>query len=199
MRAGTDFPGERQHEEGGHPPAGFDLPFRNVRFALLVGFGSLLLAMALTGGDALIVLRQVRREDDVIRRQFLFRNHTLNEVRSDLYLSGTWVRDYLLEPEPARAESFRSSLEDVRGRMQSALNAYGREVNVEERPQYAALTGELSRYWDVLGPIMRWDAAERPRPRIHVSAGRCFPPARRHAGHRGPHRGHQRTAVERRQ
>ena len=62
--------------------------FRNARFVLIAGFGSLLLVMALTGGDALLVLRQVRREDDGIRRQFLFRNHTLNEIRSDLYLSG---------------------------------------------------------------------------------------------------------------
>src|ERR1700683_4281730 len=104
------------------PPA--DRPFRNARFALTIGFGSLLLIMALTGGDALLVLRQVRREDDAIRRQFLFRNHTLNEVRSELYLSGTYVRDYLLEPEPERADAFRSSLEDVRKRMQAALDAY---------------------------------------------------------------------------
>lgn len=138
-----------------------DRPLWNARLALTAGFGSLLLIMALTGGDALLVLRQVRREDDGIRRQFLFRNHTLNEVRSDLYLSGTWVRDYLLEPEPARADAFRSSLEDVRKRMQSALDAYGREVTVAERPQYAALTTELSGYWDILGPIMTWNTEER--------------------------------------
>jgi signal transduction histidine kinase len=138
-----------------------DHRFWNARFALIAGFGSLLLIMALTGGDALFVLRQVRREDDSIRRQFLFRNHTLNEIRSDLYLSGTWVRDYLLEPEPSRADAFRSSLEDVRRRMQSALDGYGRQVNSEERPAYSALTTELSRYWDVLRPIMRWTADER--------------------------------------
>src|SRR5580658_50640 len=103
--------------------------FWNARFALITGFGSLLLVMALTGGDALLVLRQVRREDDGIRRQFLFRNHVLNEIRSDLYLSGTYVRDYLLEPEPAGAEAFRSSLEDVRKRMQSTLDGLKRQLS----------------------------------------------------------------------
>src|SRR5580692_7051844 len=121
-----------------------EIPFWNARFALVIGFGSLLLAMALTGGDALLVLRQVRREDDAIRRQFLFRDHTLNEVRSNLYLSGTWVRDYLLEPEPARAETFRSNLEDVRKRMESAIDDYGRQLNADERPEYGALTTELA-------------------------------------------------------
>ena len=143
------------------PNRGADHRFWNARFALIAGFGSLLLIMALTGGDALLVLRQVRREDDGIRRQFLFRNHTLNEVRSELYLSGTYVRDYLLEPEPAHAKAFRASLEDVRRRMQSALDAYGRQLNAEERPPYAALTTELSRYWDVLGPSLNWSAEER--------------------------------------
>jgi signal transduction histidine kinase len=137
------------------------LMFRNARFVLITGFGSLLLIMALTGGDALLVLRQVRREDDGIRRQFLFRNHTLNEVRSDLYLSGTYVRDYLLEPEPARAETFRLNLEDVRKRMESALDDYGRQLNADERPQYSALTTELAGYWDILVPIMKWTAGER--------------------------------------
>jgi len=137
------------------------VPFWNARVALFAGFGSLLLAMTLAGGDALLVLRQVRREDDSIRRQFLFRNRALNEVRSELYLSGTYVRDYLLEPEPARAESFRASLQEVRRQMQTALDAYGRQINPDERSQYLALSTELSRYWSVLGPIMKWNAQER--------------------------------------
>jgi len=142
-------------------PSGKDRRFWNARTALIAGFGSMLLLMAVTGGDALLVLRQVRQEDSAIRQQFLFRNHTLNEVRSDLYLSGTWVRDYLLEPEPARADAFRSSLEDVRGRMQDALDEYGRQITGEERPAYSALAIELARYWDVLRPVMHWNAEER--------------------------------------
>ena len=68
------------------------------RFTLALGFGGLLMIMALAGIDASRVLRQIRRDDDQIRRQFLSRNHVLNDIRSDLYLSGTYVRDYLLEP-----------------------------------------------------------------------------------------------------
>jgi len=139
----------------------FERPLWNTRVAVLTGFGGLLLTMTLAGGDALRVLRQVQREDDQIRRQFLFRNHVLNDVRSELYLSGTYVRDYLLEPEPVRAETFRASLEDVHNQMESALEAYGRQLNSEERAQYSALTTELSSYWGVLGPILRWNASER--------------------------------------
>lgn len=141
--------------------AGLDRRLWNTRAALIIGFGGLLATMALAGGDALRVLQQVRQEDDQIRRQFLFRNHLLNDMRSELYLSGTYVRDYLLEPEPVRAETFRASLEDVHNQMESALEAYGRQLNSEERTQYSALITELSRYWGVLGPILRWSASER--------------------------------------
>ena len=73
------------------------------RLALAAGFGGLLAITALGGADALRVLHQIRRDDDQIRKQFLFRNHVLNDIRSELYLSGTYVRDYLLDPEPGRA------------------------------------------------------------------------------------------------
>src|SRR5215471_2435822 len=68
------------------------------RLALLVGFGSLLAIIGASGIDALRVLRQYRQEEDLIRRQFLFRNRVLNNIRSEVYLSGTYLRDYLLDP-----------------------------------------------------------------------------------------------------
>src|ERR1700694_1382695 len=131
------------------------------RLTLAVGFGGLLGILALAGIDALRVLQQIRRDDDQIRRQFLFRNHVLNDIRSELYLSGTYVRDYLLEPEPARASTFRTSLQEVRGEMESALASYAKQVEAEERQHYAALRTELSQYWHTLDPILKWDAAER--------------------------------------
>ena len=117
--------------------------------------------MALAGIDGLRVLQQIRREDDRIRRDFLFRNHVLNDVRSQLYLSGTYVRDYLLEPEPERAETFRASLAQVRKEMESALNSYHSALREEEQTAYAKLTGELSQYWRLLDPVLYWGAAER--------------------------------------
>src|SRR5580658_10623603 len=96
------------------------LPF-NSRLALVAGFGSILVIMTLAGLDALRVLQDVRRSDDNIRRQFLFQNHVLNDIRSRVYLSGTYVRDYLLEPDTARADTFRISLKQLREQMNSAL------------------------------------------------------------------------------
>ena len=117
----------------------------STRFALGVGFGGLLAIMALAGLDGIRALRQIRRDDDQIRRQFLSRNHALNEIRSSLYLSGTYVRDYLLEPEPDRAEAYRVSLEEVRREMESAIELYGRQLEFEQTKDYSELRTEVSK------------------------------------------------------
>jgi len=145
------------------------------RFTLALGFGGLLVIMALAGIDALRVLRQIRRDDDQIRRQFLSRNHVLNDIRSDLYLSGTYVRDYLLEPEPQRAGTFRASLQEVRHGMDSALLSYDNQVEPAEKQHYTALKTELSQYWKTLDPILGWDSAERRRRGYTFLRDEVFP------------------------
>jgi signal transduction histidine kinase len=118
--------------------------------------------MALAGADALRVLQQYRRSDTQIRSHYLAQNHLLNDIRSNLYLSGTYVRDYLLEPDPVRAEAFRASLEDVRKLMDTALEAYGRQTNPADA-HYSDLRRELTDYWAILAPIFHWNADERQR------------------------------------
>ncbi len=117
--------------------------------------------VALSGVDALRVMRQIRQQDDQIRTQFLSRNHVLNDIRSQLYLSGTYVRDYLLDPEQERAETYRTSLEGVRAEMESALASYGRQVESGEQAPYLALRDELANYWKTIDPILKWSTEER--------------------------------------
>src|SRR5580658_8193642 len=88
--------------------------FRSSRMALAIGFGGLIAIMTLAGLDALRSLQQFRRSDDQIRRHYLSQNHALNDIRSDVYVSGTYVRDYLLEPDAKSAEVYRKGLQDVR-------------------------------------------------------------------------------------
>ncbi len=133
------------------------------RIALLVGFGGLLSIMALAGIDALHVLRQFREGDEQIRQRYLSQNHALNDIRSDVYVSGTYVRDYLLEPDPESAEAYRTGLEDVQKHMEAALESYGRQASQEEAQQHTALRAELTDYWATLAPVFKWDPGQRHR------------------------------------
>jgi hypothetical protein len=129
--------------------------------------------MGLAGIDALRVLQQFRRSDDQIRRRYLSENHVLSDIRSDVYVSGTYVRDYLLEPEPLRADTYRTNLEQVRKHMQAALDSYGRQIVPAEAQHYIALRAELADYWTILGPIFQWDAAERRRSGYSLKTSRA--------------------------
>ena len=138
-----------------------DSVFFRSRIALAFGFGGLLAIMALAGIDTLRVFQHFRRSDDLIRRRYLSENHALNDIRSDVYVSGTYVRDYLLEPEPQRADVYRANLEQVRKHMEAALDVYHRQAAPAEVQHYTALRAELTDYWAILGPILNWDTAQR--------------------------------------
>jgi signal transduction histidine kinase len=117
--------------------------------------------MAYAGIDAVRVLRSIQRRNDEIRGEFLVRNRLLNQIRSDLYLSGTYMRDYLLEPEASKADAHKASLDKNRSEMEKALADYARRLSPSEVATYGVLTRELRDYWRVLEPALGWDTAER--------------------------------------
>jgi signal transduction histidine kinase len=131
------------------------------RFILFAGFGGLLLLMAFAGVDSVVTIRQIQNSNDSNREEFLWRTRLLEKIRSDVYLSGTYVRDYLLEPEPHKAESHRSSLLERRADIDRALGKYRQLLHPEEIAPLEGLTRELGAYWKVLDPVFQWNAAQR--------------------------------------
>ena len=131
------------------------------RLMLTIGFGGLLLLMTFAGLDSIQRLRQIQGSNDNIRESFLARTRLLEQIRSNLYLSGTYVRDYLLEPESSKAEAHRASLLKTRDDMQAALQKYQGLLNEEESTPFRILTRELGSYWKVLEPVFAWNANER--------------------------------------
>lgn len=131
------------------------------RAVLLAGFGGLLALMGFAGIDAVGILRIIQGRDDAIRHNFLARNDALEQIRSDLYLSGTYVRDYLLDPDPAAAERHRASLQQTKIRMTKAIVAYQQLLPAPEAPAFSNLRLELDQYWNALDPILRWVPRQR--------------------------------------
>jgi hypothetical protein len=71
------------------------------RAVLFAGFGALLILMAIICIDSLHTLEEFQTADTQIRQDFLYREHTLDQVRAGLYESGNIVRDYILiESDP---------------------------------------------------------------------------------------------------
>src|ERR1043165_4270709 len=112
----------------------------NSRLALMAGFGGLLFLMAFAGFDGIQALQQIQTSNDTIREEFLLRTRVLERIRADVYVSGTYVRDYLLEPESGKAEGHRYSLLETRKDMDAALDHYKQLVNTQETRPFQVLT-----------------------------------------------------------
>jgi signal transduction histidine kinase len=127
---------------------------------LLASFGTLLGLMLFAGIDSLRALRQVQQRNIQIRQTFLLRNRALEEIRSSFYRSGTFARDYLLERDAARAETYRAGLQNVRAEMDAALQRYSRSLDTNQGP-FQSLEAQIAGYWQALDPIFHWNAHEK--------------------------------------
>jgi hypothetical protein len=136
-------------------------PVMSSRLVLVAGFGGLLLLVVFAGFDGLQALQQIQASDNNIREDFLLRTRLLERIRADVYVSGTYVRDYLLEPESGKAEGHRYSLRETRGDMDAALRQYSALLNAQEAKPFQVLTQELAAYWTVLEPVFQWTTGQR--------------------------------------
>jgi signal transduction histidine kinase len=128
---------------------------------LMAGFGGLLLLMAFAGLDGMQALRDIQRSNDEMREDFLRRTRLLERIRADVFVSGTYVRDYLLEPEAGKAEGHRSSLLECRQDMDAALSEYRSRLSAREAKPFQVLTNELADYWKLLEPVFQWSGEQR--------------------------------------
>jgi signal transduction histidine kinase len=130
---------------------------------LLIGFGGLLLLLAFSGFNALSILRHIQASNESIRQDYVNREGILEELRSDLYLSGTYVRDLLLEPDPNRADIHRAELNSARTRVESMVAAYQAVLQGKERTPFERFKREVTTYFDSLQPTLEWSPDQRRR------------------------------------
>jgi signal transduction histidine kinase len=131
------------------------------RRVLAAGFGFLLTLLALSGFNAIRVLNQLESHNESIVEDFAGRVQHLDEIRSTIYLSGTYIRDYLLQPDVELAEPNRVALRDAASRIQALLGEHSRQRTPDEEALYASLDREIRDYWRVLEPALSWDARQR--------------------------------------
>jgi signal transduction histidine kinase len=147
----------------------------NSRLVLTAGFGGLLLLMAFGGFDGMQALRQIQTSNDLIREDFLTRTRLLERIRADVYVTGTYVRDYLLEPEAGKAEGHRDSLLESRMDMDQAMAKYRSMLTPQEAGPFQILTGELAEYWKLLEPVLSWGPEQRRKAGYLFLRDEVFP------------------------
>ena len=151
------------------------IPTTDSRLVLLAGFGGLLILMTFAGVDGIQALQQIQTSNDRIRDEFLLRTQVLDRLRSDLYLSGTDVRDYLLEPQAGKADGHRYTLVETRRDMDAALQQYLQLLSRSEAQPFRVLTEQLAAYWRILEPTFEWTAEQRQRAGYAFLRDEVFP------------------------
>jgi signal transduction histidine kinase len=132
---------------------------------LSLGFGGLLICIVAAGAGTLVALQRVRSSEAQLRKAFLERLGALDQIRAQIYLSGTYVRDFLLSPDADAAQAQAAHLTALERENRNALDAYGRELEPEERAPFLTLRSEIDAYWGVLDATARWSPQERRRRR----------------------------------
>src|SRR5260370_11605676 len=108
---------------------------------LLAGWGGLVVILSLAAADALFAFREIRIESARIRRSFLARHHALDEIRSGIFLSGTFVRDYLLAPSQIIADTQWVELQNLQAQTDAAIRTYSGALAAGELAPLRSVTG----------------------------------------------------------
>ena len=128
-----------------------------------LALGALLLLVAAA------VLESSRRAQDIFARldEVNSRYHEvegkLRRLRSDVNLSGIYVRDYLLDPDRERAPHYRQRIVDYRRQNRAAFDELRQLAGMDaaSTQQLTTLGTRLDEYWQKLDPLFDWTQAEK--------------------------------------
>ena len=122
-----------------------------------------MILIALAGLVGISVVSKIESRNDRIRTDYVSRNRILQMLRSDIYLSGTYVRDLLLEPNPVVADMRRKELGRTQKRVYASEAEYQRILLPEEKLSFAQFDTELRAYFESLAPALEWNAEQRKK------------------------------------
>jgi signal transduction histidine kinase len=138
-----------------------DSSYRQTRIFLFAGFGGLLLLMSILGLSAISSIRRIELQEEKIRKEYLVRDRALENLRSNTYLSGTFIRDFVLAGDDRRAARSKAQFLDKERVIQAELESYRNLIPPQTRGPFLQFRGELLLWLSDLRPVLEWDAATR--------------------------------------
>ena len=124
-----------------------------------LGLGSLVVLIAVS------MLASSRKAQDIYAQLDQLNNHhrrveeNLRRLRSDVNLSGIFVRDYLLDVARERAPEYRDQIAEFRRTNMATLA--GLKPLIKRDDQIASLQAKLDEYWETFDPLFDWTVSEK--------------------------------------
>jgi signal transduction histidine kinase len=124
-----------------------------------LGLGSLVILIAVS------MLASARTAQDIYAQLDALNNHhrrveeNLRRLRSDVNLSGIFVRDYLLDVARERAPEYREQIATFRRMTLGTLAELKTLIQHDE--QISSLEAKLEEYWQAFEPLFDWTTSEK--------------------------------------
>jgi signal transduction histidine kinase len=134
---------------------------RQTRLLLFAGFGGLLLLMPILGVSAITALYRIELREAKIRQEYLVRDRALEGLRANIYVAGTYVRDFLLAGNDRVAAASVAQFAGKRREIESQVNHYQILVTEQSREPFQQLQKDLGAWFEILGPALEWDSEAR--------------------------------------
>ena len=124
-----------------------------------LGLGSLLLLVALSVYATSRKAQDIYIELDQLDTHHRLVDTNLRKLRSDVNLSGVFVRDYLLDVARERGPGYREQLTEFREGNIATLAELEKLIGRDER--ITSLRGKLDEYWQTFDPLFDWTPGEK--------------------------------------
>lgn len=131
------------------------------RLVFFLGFGGLLFLLGALGVSAMSFLSQIRVREETIRRDYVTRDRLLQSLRSEIYTSGTHIRDFLLDTDEPLATQHREQFLDTQRQIEEGIASCRQLLPAADEQPFLQFSGELASYMSALAPVLNWTVAER--------------------------------------
>lgn len=132
-----------------------------IKVALLLGFGLTFGLWVFVGYQFTQRITAVQREASEINTRYMHAQELLSTVRAQVLLGSVYVRDALLDPNPAAADSYRRQLEDAYRTVVDALEQYVPIVDSQaERGRVARLREEIDNFRSTCMEVVAKDSGQ---------------------------------------
>jgi signal transduction histidine kinase len=127
-----------------------------------LGLGGLLLLIIVSVQAASSRAQEIYTQLDQLNLHHRDVETKLRRLRSDVHLSGIFMRDYLLDPERAHASDYQQRLAEFR-RNNVATVAELRALmhGQSDGERLSRLDAKLDEYWEAFDPLFDWTPAEK--------------------------------------
>lgn len=121
---------------------------------LRLGFGGMIALLLVSAFEAYRIQQTASRQTAQIYYRFVQETDTLYRIRRALFLGSIYTRDFLLNNQKDRADTFRNQLRTLKAEADAALGQL--HLAAANQQSFSGLKGNVQEFWTILESPLGW-------------------------------------------